>query len=73
MIETNLTLIFWNTISNVISNLPLFILVIWGVKILAKKIDNGFSNLIKNIPIWISDYDKLKIKHYQIERALERR
>jgi len=70
---TSLTLIFWDTLGGIIKNMPFFVLAIWGVKLLAKKIDTGFSNLIKNIPQWISDYDKLKLKHYQIERAIERR
>lgn len=70
---TNLNLIFWDTIGGIIKQLPTYILVIWGIKILAKKIDNGFSNLIKNIPVWISDYDKIKKSHYQIEKALERK
>jgi hypothetical protein len=67
---TNLTLIFWDTVGGIVQNLPFFILIIWGVRILARKIDNGFKNLIKDIPSYIEQYDKVKMKHYQINKAL---
>ena len=73
VIESNIILIFWETIGGIIKQLPIFILVIWGVRILARKLDKGFNNLIKNIPLWIEDYDKLKMKQHQINRALEKR
>jgi hypothetical protein len=65
VIETNLTLIFWNTISGILQSLPTFILIIMGLKYIGRKLDN----LVKQIPSYIEDYDKIKLKHYQIERA----
>ena len=59
VIENNLTIIFWNTMGNIISNLPMFFLIIWGVKIIAKELKQG----IKNIPKWIEDYDKIKMTY----------
>lgn len=67
VIENNLSLIFWNTIGGVIQNLPYFILIILGFRMITREI----KNLTKQIPKWIEDYDKIKIKHYQIDRALE--
>lgn len=69
---TNLNLIFWDAVAGLIKNIPFFILTIWGVRILARKIDTGFSNLIKNIPNYLEQYDKIKLKHYAIDRAKPR-
>lgn len=80
VIETNLTLIFWNTLSNLISNLSWFILfgiigylIIKEIRKSTKRINDGLNNLIKNIPIWVSDYEKSQLKLRGIDRALERR
>ena len=66
-IETNISLIFWNTLSNLISNLSWFILfgiigylIIKEIRKSTKRINEGFSNLIKNIPEWIDKYFKEK-------------
>jgi hypothetical protein len=69
VIQTNISLIIADTISGIIKNLPYFILIIWGIRIIAREIKIG----IKNIPIWINQYDSIRMKHYQIEKALERR
>jgi len=70
VIETNLSLIFWDTLGGVIKNLPFFILIIWGVKVLSKSISNGMKTIIKQMPDWISEYDNMKMKHYKIEQAI---
>jgi predicted PurR-regulated permease PerM len=61
-----------NLISGLITNLVWIILIYWGIKLLAKKIGDGFSNLIKNIPQWIHDYDNVRMKHHGIDKALTR-
>ena len=78
-IETDISLIFWNTLSNLVSNLSWFILfgiigylIIKEIRKSTKRINEGFNNLIKNIPSWISDYDKVKLKHFHIEKAFAR-
>jgi hypothetical protein len=68
-IETNISLIFWNTISGILTSLPTFILIILGVKYIGKKLDD----LIKNIPSYIESYNKIKMSHYMIEKALDRK
>lgn len=62
-----------NLISGLITNLIWIILIYWGVKLLSKKIGDGFKNLIKNIPIWLDSWDKTKMKHYQIDKAFDKR
>lgn len=57
LLETIIT-----TISGLIKNLPYFILIIWGVK-----------KVSKDMPKWIEQYDKIKMKHYLIEKAIEGR
>lgn len=57
LLETIIT-----TISGLIKNLPYFILIIWGVK-----------KISKDMPKWIEQYDKIKMKHYLIEKAIEGR
>jgi len=51
-----------STISELTKNLAYFILIIWGVK-----------TIVKRVPAWLEQYDKMKIKHYQIEKAIEGR
>jgi len=66
---TDLTLIMWDTLGGIIKNLPIFILIIWGVRVLAKEIKGG----IKEIPNWLNQYDDIRTKHYHIQKALENR
>lgn len=47
------------TIAKIISNLAWFILIYWGVK-----------TLVKRVPSWIEQYEKIKIKQRAIDRAL---
>ena len=58
------------TISGTIKNLPFFILIIWGVKIVSKTINSSGEKVMKNIPQWLENYDKMKREHYMIERAM---
>lgn len=60
MIDTNLTLIFWDTISGIIKNLPIFILIIWGVKTISKQ-----------MPGWIHQIMMEQIKIRNVNKALE--
>ena len=57
------------TISELAKNIVYFILIYLGFKLLAKEIRNG----AKNIPTWLEEWDKIKMKHYQIEKAIEGR
>jgi len=68
-IETNLSLIFWDTIAGILKNLPMFILIVWGVKVISREIKIG----IKNVPNWLEQYDKMKLKHYAVEGAIGKR
>lgn len=59
----NLSLTFFeqvlaDTLSGVITSLPYFILIIWGVR-----------TLVKEMPKWINQYDEIKMKHLRIEMA----
>lgn len=49
------------TISKIISNLAWFILIYWGIK-----------TIVKQMPNWIEQYDKIKMKHYSIGKALSK-
>jgi len=50
------------TISELAKNLVYYILIIWGVR-----------TIVKKMPEWISEWDKNKMKHYQINKAIEGR
>ena len=63
----DLTNIFNTTISGIIIQLPVFILVYIGFKIIAKEIKIG----IKNIPNYVEQYFYLRNKQIRLERALE--
>lgn len=65
LIPLDLNLIFWDTIGGIIKNLPIFILVIWGFRLIAKEIKQG----VKNIPLWLEQWDAIKMKHYTIEKS----
>lgn len=62
-----------NLISGLVTNIVWIALVIWGVRYLARIINKGFDNLIKNIPHWIEQYEKTKLKVKTVDRALEGR
>lgn len=64
-IQSTISLIVADTISGVIKNLPFFILAVWGFKLIAREIKEG----VKNIPDWINQYDAIRMKYYQIEKA----
>lgn len=50
------------TISELAKNVIYYILIIWGV-----------NKISRQIPKLIEDYDKMKMKHYQINKAIEGR
>jgi len=50
MLETNISLIFWDTIGGIIKNLPWFVLFIYGFKIIAREIKEA----TKQMPKWIN-------------------
>jgi hypothetical protein len=60
-----LTQAFANLISGLIANIVWIVLFIWGLKLIGKELQTG----IKNIPNWITQYDEIRMKHYQIEKA----
>ena len=55
------------TLAELIKNLAWFILIIWGVKVLSKEIGKG----VKQVPVWLEQYDKTIMKRRTIDRALE--
>ena len=57
--------IITQTISGVIVQLPLFILLYLCARLIAKEIRIG----IKNIPSWISQYQEIKLKQQKVEWA----
>lgn len=63
-----LTDIAVQTVSNVISNLPWFILIIWGVRVISKEIGKG----VKQIPEWIETYHIKQMERIKIGEALGR-
>jgi len=68
-IITTANSIFVQTISNIISNLPWFILFIWGFKIVAKEIEKA----VKQIPNWLEQYEQIIKQKRAIDNALSRR
>jgi len=54
-----------NTISGMLDNLQWLIIFFIGFKIIGVEIKQG----VKNIPLWIEQYDKIKMKHYRIGEA----
>lgn len=72
MVEINQTiqLIIVDTIGGIIKNLPFFILIIVGVRTIAKSIQKSGENIIKKVPVWLEQYDQLKMKHYRIYGAI---
>ena len=65
MIETTLEIIFWDTIGGIIKNLPLYIMLIWGVKSLSKSIS-------QEVPNWISQINKETKEKNAIRNALNK-
>jgi len=65
MIETTLEIIFWDTIGGIIKNLPLYIMLIWGVKSLSKSIS-------QEVPNWISQINKETKEKNAIRNALSK-
>lgn len=63
------SMIISNTISGIIINLPWFILIYLGFKLIAKEIKEG----VKNIPSWIEQYFKLQRHQLMINKATENR
>ena len=61
MIDTNITIIFWDTIAGLIKNLPYFILIVWGVR-----------KISKEMPNWISQLSREKKEKSAISQALGR-
>lgn len=59
-----------NTISGIVLNAPWFILIFIGINVLSKSIKDSGRNLVKNIPSWISEYEKIKRHERTIERAM---
>jgi len=56
------------TIANIVSNLAWFVLIIWGVKIISREIGKG----IKQIPVWLQQYEETIMKKRAIDNALGR-
>ena len=58
-----------NALSQIISNAGYIALAIWGFNKITREIKNG----IKQVPNWLEQYDKIKQKHYQIDKAVKLR
>ena len=61
--------ILTNTLSGIIINLPWFILVWLGFKLIAREIHIG----VKQIPKWIEQYFKMQREQLVIQRAITHR
>lgn len=61
----NITDIISQTISGLIINLPWFILIYIGFKVIAREIKIGISK----VPIWIEQYFKLRENQMRLEWA----
>jgi len=48
------------TSANIISNLAWFVLIYWGVK-----------TIVKEMPKWLEQYEKMKLERRAIENALD--
>jgi len=68
-LTTTLTGILVQTLANIISNLAWFFLIVWGVRVISREIGKG----IKQVPVWIDQYEQGKLKRFAIERAQGRR
>ena len=64
--EFDISLILSNTISGILVNLPWFLLIYLGFRVIAKEISQG----IKNIPEWINQYFRLQREQIVIGRAI---
>ena len=51
-----------NIISGLMTNLPWFLLAIWSVK-----------TITRQVPHWIENWDKMKMKHYRINLAMNKK
>jgi hypothetical protein len=71
-----------NVVSGIMTGLPLFILIFVGImsilkaikvvgKEIVKAIIIGFEKLIKNIPNWLIQFDTIKTKHRNIDKAID--
>ena len=60
-----LTQAFANLISGLIANVVYIMIAIWGFRLLQREIKQG----IKKIPEWLNQWDDIKMKHYNIQRA----
>ena len=67
-IQTYLATIISNVVSGLLINAPWFILIYFIIKLIGKEI----REFAKQVPKFIEQYDKMKIRHFQIERALKR-
>lgn len=65
----DLNLIITNTIAGILINLPWFILIWLGFKMLARELQTG----IKKIPEWINQYFKLQREQILISKAINSR
>ena len=62
VLETNLTIIFWDTLGGIVKNLPYFILILWGVK-----------KIVKEMPGWLKLVFEEMQKSKVLYKALEKR
>jgi len=70
-IQNSIGLVIVDTLGGTIKNLPFFILIYMGFKIVSKSITNGTEKLIKELPKWLEQWDKIKMKHYLIDKAVQ--
>jgi len=57
----DLSLIFNNTLTGVLTNLPWFLLVIWAVR-----------KISRDMPFWIKQYHENHIKELVLEKAVRK-
>jgi len=74
MTEINpLKQILVNTISGLINQLPWFILIFVGFKMISTSIKTSSNKIVKNIPNWLTEYEKIKRRDRIVNKALGER
>ena len=61
-----LTQAFANLLSGLVTNIIWIIILVWGIKIISRKL----GDFTRNIPSYLEQYDKIKMKHYIIDKAI---
>jgi len=70
IIYTTLGSMAADIISSFIKNAFWLIVGYFLFRLLERTITNNTTRIIKEFPKWLEQYDKMKMKHYRVDRAL---